>query len=208
MKSEPHIKKIQTIKVRREFEEEVLVKRKIKRDVQVSLEEIIESDIISLKDVDTLKAISTGFMRLYHQYRDVSLEQSQVIQEGLAAIEPHPTPMAPTETVEPVKVDTGSDIDEERKTSPLRGTTNEKMIGKKEPNSSSKYHYVSRSGHKYVSIYSKDIFPSELKAALNADSYLDRTNDDKRPRNRDEFDEVMTAYTAVGASNETDKYRS
>ncbi len=36
-------------------------------------------------------------------------------------------------------------------------------------------------------------FESEMEALL-ADAYLDDIDDKKRPRNRDEFQEVMTAY--------------
>lgn len=89
----------------------------------------------------------------------------------------------------------------------IHGLLREKVVynpfGIKRPHASSKYYYVCKNGkwwtahivEKSKSIFS-DKFNTEIEAAIAVDIFLDGIKDTKRPRNRDEFEEVMDAYTA------------
>ncbi len=61
----------------------------------------------------------------------------------------------------------------------------------------SKYHYVywhTASKSYRITYGSKKNYQNQIEAALAIDKILDKRNDTKRPRNRDEFEEVMDAY--------------
>lgn len=190
MNIESLTKKIKTIKVKRTVEREVTVLRKFEEDVDVFLTDLTEPDLDSIKDADLIRAVAIGFMKLYNEFRDISLEQGEVIKQSIPP-EPTPIPLAPTEETITAKRGSNKSKQKEAVTDDPYESTKGIKVGK-----SSKYHYTY-----FDSTYKcwktndeRRSYKDEVLAALGADTYLDRIGDEKRPRNRDNFPEIMEAY--------------
>lgn len=196
MNMEPTLQKIKTIKLKRIVEREVTVLRKFKEDVDVPLSDITEPDLDSIKDVELLRIVAIAFKRLYDEYRDISKEQSKVIQKFLQEEPPRDIIVPPLDTVVP---DTGFKSVE---TKTVSGHPHEGIVGNKK-GVTSEYHYVffDKTKECWKTTFESQCHKNEIDAALGADLYLTRTIDTKRPMNRNEFPEVMTAYTVKGGSN-------
>ncbi len=141
--------------------------------VQVDMSEITESDIASMSGGQLLSFAHEAIKYLGNRIQDdpvIEINHSPV-QAQVPLTEPR------------------SSIDR----SPMPFGT---KVGK-----TSKYHYVYFTDNKYiasVTIKGKKIivgqYEDELQAALIIDVYLDSINDQKRPRNRHEFPEIMDLY--------------
>ncbi len=157
-----------------------LVDRKITtiEQIQVEMDEIQESDVMHMNS-GQLKSFACEAVQL--------LAKRGIIKDDPSIEINHNPQQASIPVAEP---------------SPAGQPDIDGMVGVKRGHTS-RYHYVyfARKPNKYISsvtIKGKKIivgaFDDEDHAAHIIDTYLDRINDQKRPRNRDEFEEIQSLY--------------
>ena len=71
--------KLKTIKVQRVVEEEVLVKRKVKKDVQVELTDLTEDEIGSLP-LEYTRAVAIGYKKLYQEILQFTKQELEALK--------------------------------------------------------------------------------------------------------------------------------
>ncbi len=170
----------------------------IKRSVMISIDELTANDI-KVTTIDDMHEISNKLLKR----RDELLKENKALRSAARHAEP-------SSFVEAIEVNKNTvDSAGVAKTVSGKGTTLGKKIGK-----SSKYHFVNiqmYNGKFYTykastSIAGKSVGMGsdrdEIQCALLADVYLDEIGDEKRPRNRNDFPEVMTAYKSQQLAQE------
>ncbi len=174
------------------------VSRKFERDVIKTVYEDVECEVpltqITHQDMMTMK---------HSQLRRYASELRMFIKRLVEVNDPSPDNIADMThfeaTEEPeIKITEATEANEEVKGAGNSGKATGAKIGK-----TSKYHYVSlnRKSSRWIaslkmkgsSIHVKS-FDSEIETALAVDAYLDKIDDQLRPRNRNEFHEVMEIF--------------
>ncbi len=202
MSKEPQIKIIKTIPVVRTIEKEIIVKKKIKEEVQVGIHDLTEDDIYALKSIDITKAIANGFRTLYNESMGLNRELVETAQQMAQARE-RPEPTHNTQPFNLTSI--GNEQVKKRKTvtkhprSNTLGSGNSgHTIGKK-VGITSKYHYVffDNTQQCWKCNFESKGYESEIEAAIVADKFtkkMNRNDGKKRPLNKNEFEEVADAF--------------
>ncbi len=168
----------------------------VSRPVAVGIKDLTISDLRSF-DADQLVEISVGLQELLK-------EQAipKVAPEVRSPVKSHPV-AEPSIIPHP--------IEDVTKSVAVARVGMNRVVGKDGPNigfkygKTSKYHYVCYNKQVKVNPWNAVVkikgknqskfFATEIEAALAIDNKLDFLQDEKRPRNRIEFPEVMAAYT-------------